>query len=121
MDVEQGRDWSEDQDSGARSGPCLCMCQDCSGPSHTSQTRADIPTAALDVEARRIVLSIPGRYDLDINLSLSDADIQAQAKTAIAAVNAAQTMALKRNPKDLDVDGARAEWRVADGLLVLAC
>jgi hypothetical protein len=86
-----------------------------------SQTHADIPAAALDVEPRRVLLSIPDRYALDIDLARADAELQAQATSAVAAVNAAQAMALKRHPRDFDVDGARAEWRVAEGLLVLAC
>jgi hypothetical protein len=84
-----------------------------------SQTRTDIPQASLDLEGQRLILSIPGKYSLDIDRDLSDADIQKQAKTALAAVNAAQWMALKRNPRDFDVDGAKAEWRVSEGVLVV--
>ena len=84
-----------------------------------SQTRAAVPTASLDLEPTRLWLNIPGLYSLSIDLSLSDAAIQASAKTAVATVNALQALALKRNPKDFDVDGACSEWRVAEGLLIV--
>jgi hypothetical protein len=48
---------------------------------------------------------------LDIDLALSDAEIVARGGGDAA-------LKLKRE-RALDVDGARAEWRVADGMLVL--
>ncbi|KAF8627597.1 hypothetical protein AX17_006169 [Amanita inopinata Kibby_2008] len=109
-----------------------------------------IKGAALDVEPRRLTLSIPGRAALDINLDLSDAEIVAnasaqkavagkegvasasaidmlgggsstdadRAQTQTANIEPNNTLMLKRQ-RDFDVDGATAEWRVADRVLVV--
>ncbi|KZT23056.1 hypothetical protein NEOLEDRAFT_1070187 [Neolentinus lepideus HHB14362 ss-1] len=58
-------------------------------------THAHISSTTLDVEPHRIELLVPGLYALDISSDL---------------------IKLKR---ELDVDGAQAEWHVAEGTLVL--
>ncbi|PFH49998.1 hypothetical protein AMATHDRAFT_96732, partial [Amanita thiersii Skay4041] len=88
-------------------------------------TRDLIEAATLDIEARRLILCVPGRPMLDINLDLSDAEIVARASLSAAAQQqpdsskvSGTTLTLKRQ-RDFDVDGARAEWRVADPVLVV--
>lgn len=76
------------------------------------------------MEARRIILRIPDHPVLDINLDLSDAEIVSAAATSVtsgniqgeSAIEPANTLTLKRQ-RDLDVDGATAEWRVTEGVL----
>lgn len=86
-----------------------------------TQTHALIPSTTLDLEPRRILFSAPSApshpaLSLDLDLSHPDAQIErafgADAKSARAALE------LKRQ-RALDVDGARAEWRVAEGALVI--
>ena len=81
-----------------------------------SQTYDHIKTATLDIEPRRIILAVPPLYDLDLDLALSDAELSQILSDVEDAANAAQT--LKRQ-RDLDVDGARAEWRVVEGRVVI--
>ncbi|OCH91358.1 hypothetical protein OBBRIDRAFT_792407 [Obba rivulosa] len=78
--------------------------------------RAHIPSAALDIEPRRLLLSLPPLYALDLDLDLPDAALPGAAR--LSGASAHQALLLKRHPR-LDVDGARAEWRVADGVLVI--
>jgi hypothetical protein len=100
-----------------------------------------IRSSTLDIEARRLILNIPGRSTLDINLNLSDAEIVAMASaqhagtaSATAAIlhkateagrdqadgdNEAAKMLMLKRQRDFDVDGARAEWRVADSVLIV--
>lgn len=52
--------------------------------------------ATLDLEPRRIVLDVPGTYALDVD-----------------------TGATMRGARELDIEGARAEWRVGEGVLVV--
>ncbi|KAK2466606.1 hypothetical protein APHAL10511_000864 [Amanita phalloides] len=117
---------------------------------HPRQTRDLIHSTALDVEARRLILNIPDRPILDIDLSLSDAEMVAMHSTHHARAGVAKratvsaadiqkslhsasgdqsqirdadlelnnTLMLKRQ-REFDVDGTRAEWRVADGVLIV--
>ncbi|KAG2152807.1 pre-RNA processing PIH1/Nop17-domain-containing protein [Suillus clintonianus] len=69
------------------------------------QTHAHITTSTLDVEPRRVILHVPSLYDLDINFDLSPTYPLGPTD-------------LKRF-RDLDVDGAKAEWIVAEKVIVL--
>lgn len=109
-----------------------------SSSARSRQTHAHVVRASLDVEPRRILLCIPDIYALDINLSLPDsligkitstkADPSPNATNAakeansslmrVRGANAAEALRLKRE-RDLDVDGARAEWRVKEGRILL--
>ncbi|KAH9893966.1 pre-RNA processing PIH1/Nop17-domain-containing protein [Cubamyces lactineus] len=95
-------------------------------------TRESIPNTTLDLEPRRLIFSsnppstpssVP-HYTLDLDLSLPDSQItkvfaaSSPAASPSAEQSAQQALLLKRE-RPLDVDGARAEWRVAEGLLVL--
>ncbi|RDB23507.1 PIH1 domain-containing protein 1 [Hypsizygus marmoreus] len=84
-----------------------------------------IEQATLDIEPRRFMVAIPDCPVLDVNLALSDAEIVATAPTKTSASlheetasEPNNTLTLKRQ-RDLDVDGATSEWRVADGTLVI--
>ncbi|KAI5990452.1 pre-RNA processing PIH1/Nop17-domain-containing protein [Pisolithus albus] len=78
-------------------------------------THAAIPLSTLEVEPRRVLLSVPSLYHLDIDLNALDADLTATfAKTG----SSMQALTLKRK-RDLDVDNAKAEWRVADKTIIL--
>lgn len=89
-----------------------------------------VKSSMLDIEHRRLILNIPGRPSLDINLELPDAEIVAktppQSHGAMLATSQTpgqdsiqnNTLTLKRQ-RDFNVDGARAEWRVADKVLVV--
>lgn len=102
----------------------------------------------MDLEVRRLILSVPTCPTLDINLNHSDAEIVANASTdraragmtdsasvlatdlhgnfgsaegnltAIQDVKLNNSLALKRQ-REFDIDAAQAEWRVADGVLVV--
>ncbi|EIW56569.1 uncharacterized protein TRAVEDRAFT_59602 [Trametes versicolor FP-101664 SS1] len=89
-------------------------------------THASIPHTTLDLEPRRILFSAPSpapasSVQLDLDLSLPDAEIE-RAFAAAAGEDWAETrraaLGLK-GERPLDVDGARAEWRVGEGLLVI--
>ncbi|KLO07037.1 hypothetical protein SCHPADRAFT_837224 [Schizopora paradoxa] len=98
-------------------------------------TRELCETSTLDVEARRIILHIPNQYHLDINLAVPDAEI-AKIETGkfhgedkfmfemnkdamrMRGQNAGEAMRLKRC-RDLDVEGARAQWMVRERRIVL--
>ncbi|KAI5119345.1 hypothetical protein M0805_004022 [Coniferiporia weirii] len=103
-------------------------------PNFTHDLHAD---SKLDIEPRRILLSVPRTYFLDINLNLPDAQIgrigasrvddavdteEAEGLDVdtlrVKGYNVGQALRLKRQ-RDFDVDGARAEWRVQEGKLVL--
>ncbi|KAH9837934.1 uncharacterized protein C8Q71DRAFT_755284 [Rhodofomes roseus] len=79
-------------------------------------THSHIPTATLDVEPRRLLLSIPPLYALDLDLDLSDTQIRDVPRLSSPSVD--QALMLKRQ-RDLDVGNARAEWRVAEGRLIV--
>ncbi|RPD60719.1 hypothetical protein L227DRAFT_81444 [Lentinus tigrinus ALCF2SS1-6] len=104
-------------------------------------TRTSISSTTLDIEPRRIIFEAPGQsaapsrlpkpssasagYALDLDLSASDADILALFASSGRSVHmqngeesGRSALTLKRE-RALDVDGATAEWRVAEGLLVI--
>lgn len=67
------------------------------------------------MEPRRILLHVPGLYDLDINLDASNAEL-----SSVFGKNDTGNQALKlKRMRNLDVDNARAEWRVANKTIVL--
>ena len=76
------------------------------------QTHADVPCAELDLEPRAIHLHVPTLYALDVDLDLPDAALPPSLPATRGALE------LKR-ARDLDVDGARAEWHVAEDRLLL--
>jgi len=78
--------------------------------------RTHIPAATLDLEPRRLLLALPPLYALDLDLDLPDARLRESARLSDA--SAQQALTLKRCP-GLDVDRARAEWRVAEEVLVV--
>lgn len=83
--------------------------------SNATQTRAVIPESTLDIEPRRLLLHIPALYDLDLDLDAPDSKLLSvfgKDETTNEAVK------LKRM-RSLDVDNARAEWRIADRAIVL--
>ncbi|KAF9451321.1 hypothetical protein P691DRAFT_808071 [Macrolepiota fuliginosa MF-IS2] len=94
-----------------------------------------IANSTLDIEPRRLILHIPAStktpaFDLDLDLSKSDAEIVASAPGPVTAAGIHgtdeedkmkephSTLLLKRQ-RDFDVDAAYAEWRVAEGQLVV--
>ncbi|KIP09444.1 hypothetical protein PHLGIDRAFT_67555 [Phlebiopsis gigantea 11061_1 CR5-6] len=77
--------------------------------------RDDISSATLDVEPRRIILDVPAKYHLDVDLSMSDAQIVA---TFGATSSEGSALMLKRQ-RDFDVDNAAAEWRVQEGVVLI--
>ncbi|KZP06881.1 hypothetical protein FIBSPDRAFT_1053288 [Athelia psychrophila] len=91
-------------------------------------THAHIPTATLDLEPRRVLFAVPGLYALDVPLDAPDAELVAASAhldsdgttTATAGGGGWETGALGlKRARDLDVEGARAEWRVEEGCLVV--
>ncbi|KAI0043691.1 hypothetical protein FA95DRAFT_1498222 [Auriscalpium vulgare] len=83
-------------------------------------TREHLPVAALDLEPTRLLLSIPPLYSLDVDLDATDAELSRSVAATGAGPHAVeQALMLKRAGRELDVDGARAEWRVGEGRLVL--
>ncbi|KAF9460470.1 hypothetical protein BDZ94DRAFT_924939 [Collybia nuda] len=89
---------------------------------------SDIAQTTLDIEPRRFIVSIPGYPTLDVNLVLSDAEIVAtsSSKTSVSLhgtpdkeVQEPSRILMLKRQRDLDVDGATAEWHVAEGNLVL--
>ncbi|KAJ6596766.1 PIH1 family [Mycena sp. CBHHK59/15] len=79
-------------------------------------THALVSQTTLDLEARRLLLSVPSYAPLDINLDMSDAEIVA---TSAGVADSGHAALMLKRERALDVDGALAEWRVADGALVL--
>ncbi|KAI0759087.1 pre-RNA processing PIH1/Nop17-domain-containing protein [Fomes fomentarius] len=88
-------------------------------------TRSAIPNTTLDIEARRLIFSAPSAssassspensYTLDLDLSQPDSDIE---KYLGSEQSAQQALTLKRQ-REFDVDGARAEWRIAEGQFII--
>ncbi|KDR74195.1 hypothetical protein GALMADRAFT_100012 [Galerina marginata CBS 339.88] len=92
-----------------------------------------VQKSELDIEPRRLILSVPNRPTLDIDLSLSDAEIASRVGTVHASAPSAKSdpekdkrkeeettrvLKLKRQ-RDFDVDGAEAEWKVGSGSVVI--
>jgi hypothetical protein len=84
----------------------------------TTQTHAQIPSSTLDLEARRIILSIPALYELDVNLNASDAEIAATFSKEGSGDGMESALRLKRM-RNLDVQEAKAEWRVGERVVVV--
>jgi hypothetical protein len=93
------------------------------------QTRALIEQSNLDIEPKRFILEVPDHQVLDVNLSVSDAEIVAKASSKSSGMIDVQhtddsnsepnnALTLKRQ-RDLDVDRANAQWKVEDGVLVI--
>ncbi|KAG1736202.1 pre-RNA processing PIH1/Nop17-domain-containing protein [Suillus lakei] len=78
-------------------------------------THAHIPNSTLDVEPRRVILHVPSLYDLDINLDVAPDTDPMFRHGRLGGEGATQLKRLR----DLDVDGAKAEWRVAEKVIVL--
>ncbi|OAX40762.1 hypothetical protein K503DRAFT_736928 [Rhizopogon vinicolor AM-OR11-026] len=76
-------------------------------------THAHIPNSTLDVEPRKVILHIPPLYDLVVDLDASNA--RSGSNHGIHSKGAIELKSLR----DLDVDGANAEWRVAEKVIVL--
>ncbi|KAL0952349.1 hypothetical protein HGRIS_006629 [Hohenbuehelia grisea] len=88
-------------------------------------TPSHISSSTLDVEAQRFILSIPPLFELDVRLDIPDAEIVANTRSLYSSSRPESSdqapnnaLTLKRQ-RDLDVDGARAEWRVQEGILVV--
>lgn len=73
--------------------------------------RALISDTALDLEPRRLIFAVPSQPTLDIDLSISDAELASKHSLSDA-------IALKRQ-RPFKVDEATAEWIVSEGVLVL--
>ncbi|KAG9311021.1 pre-RNA processing PIH1/Nop17-domain-containing protein [Chiua virens] len=78
-------------------------------------TYAVIPTSTLDVEPRRILLHVPNLYHLDLNLEALDSELS----SAFGKNDTADAALKLKRMRNFDVDRARAEWRVADKVIVL--
>ncbi|KAF9526056.1 pre-RNA processing PIH1/Nop17-domain-containing protein [Crepidotus variabilis] len=84
-----------------------------------------VHASTLDIEPRRIILSIPPFPILDIDASISDAEIAARMSRVYASSPESQnerqeattrTLLLKRQ-KAFDVDGADARWKIGTGVV----
>ncbi|KAJ6463336.1 hypothetical protein C8R45DRAFT_841164 [Mycena sanguinolenta] len=95
--------------------PTWSWSKSASGSIEITITRALVAETTLDLEPRRVILTVPGHPPLDINLGVSDAEIVA--KSGAATPNGG--LSLKRE-RELNVDAATAEWRVSAGVLVVA-
>ncbi|KIM77387.1 hypothetical protein PILCRDRAFT_12029 [Piloderma croceum F 1598] len=83
-------------------------------------THPQIPSSTLDLEPRRIILSTPALYELDVNLDASDAEIAATfSKEGGAGEDGMESALTLKRMRDLDVQEARAEWRVGEGVVVV--
>jgi len=82
-------------------------------------TRATISSAALDLEPRRITLLIPDLYSIDIDLELSDASPGQMSSCISADPRGMENVLTLKRARELDVDRARAEWRVNERCLVI--
>ncbi|KAH7911790.1 hypothetical protein BJ138DRAFT_1112913 [Hygrophoropsis aurantiaca] len=79
-------------------------------------THGEIPSSTLDIEPRRVILKIPPLYELDINLAASDAELMAK----FAKSNSGDAALSLKRMRDLEVDTAKAEWRVADKTIIIS-
>ncbi|KAF5357536.1 hypothetical protein D9757_013070 [Collybiopsis confluens] len=92
-----------------------------------------ISLCSLDIEPRRLILTIPNHPLLDLNLSLSDAELVARSgkgsTTTITDLGSSEgksdnstvdkLLALKRQ-RPFDVEGAIAQWIMADNKLLVS-
>ena len=99
-----------------------CLPYFCSGYAKylpISQTHATITSATLDIEPRRLTLVIPGLYALDVNLNSSDSDLGRASFPPGTSPHEAEHAIMLKRARDLDVAGARAEWRTKERCLVI--
>ncbi|KAI0255500.1 PIH1 family [Lactifluus subvellereus] len=82
-------------------------------------TRAIISSSTLDLEPRRFILLIPDLYALDVDLDLSDASLEQTPFRVGADPQGTGNASMLKRARDLDIEGARAEWRVKDRCLVI--
>jgi len=59
------------------------------------------------------MINIPHLYSLDIDLDTSNGDVNTSAKMPDSALPITRM-------RDLDVDGATAQWRVSQGIILLS-
>ena len=78
-----------------------------------------ISSTTLDLEPRRLSLLIPDLYALDIDMNLSGAFLERESLRLDAIPKETENAFRPRRVRDLDIDGARAEWRVRDQCLVI--
>ncbi|KAI0026793.1 hypothetical protein K488DRAFT_75072 [Vararia minispora EC-137] len=78
-----------------------------------------IPSAALDLEPQRLLFHVPGLYNLDINLALTDNELKKELVLAGAGPDGVERALMLKRARSLDVDGAVAEWRVNEGRLLV--
>lgn len=99
-----------------------CLPYFCSGYAKylpISQTHATITSATLDIEPRRLTLVIPGLYALDVNLNSSDSNLGRASFPPGTSPHEAEHAIMLKRARDLDVAGARAEWRTKERCLVI--
>jgi len=80
-------------------------------------THSSISSATLDLEPRRFTLLIPDLYALDVDVDLPDWT-PGKAMSGVDPQGTAY-LATLRQARHLDVDQARAEWRVKERSLVI--
>lgn len=74
-------------------------------------------SATLDLEPRRFTLLIPDLYALDVDLELPD-EIPEKVRSGVDP-QATEYIATLKQARRLEVDQARAEWRVKEQSLVI--
>ena len=84
-----------------------------------AQTRDGIASTTLDLEPRRLIFTSLSSYFLDLDLSRSDIEIQKSLGARAGSEKSVQHALTLKRERELDVDGARAEWRIAEGQLVI--
>lgn len=83
------------------------------------QTHDLVKETQLDIETRCIVLNIPGYPVLEMDLNLPDAQIAAVIGSTTADPDEIKKTLMLKRQRDFDVDGAEAEWRVSEKILLL--
>ncbi|KAJ3856065.1 pre-RNA processing PIH1/Nop17-domain-containing protein [Lentinula lateritia] len=84
------------------------------------QEKTIISRSNLDIEPRRLIFSIPDYFVLDLNLSLSDAELVAyfrQKSKEDSTIN--KLLSLKRQ-RPFNVEVATAKWFIADNRLLIS-
>jgi len=77
--------------------------------------RSQIQTSTLDIEERRLILTIKSLYALDINLDVPE---HLSNSCVIDSETREQFTTLER-ARAFDVNNAAAEWRVAKGVILI--
>ena len=62
-----------------------------------------------------MILDIPSVYHLDLDLSMSDAQLMA----TFGGTSSEDSALMLKRQRDFDVDGATAEWRVQEGVVLI--